>query len=266
MALDDGFISRLFQLESSNDPEAVTGNNRGLGQFGPREEARYGITDWKNYGQQAAAVRREMAEFGPALSRSLGRDPTPGELYLAHQQGLKGATTHFANPDGTAWRNVRQYYPSDKVARDAVWNNIPDNARISPNFNKTMFPGGVDDVTSKHFTDGWIGKFEGTPALPISGGLPGGGMTASAPVGSVPAGATASEGVPSTAGLLAGTDVMPGSSPSTGSTDIGQMLGRMSNIMQPQQMQPAQFSPMPIAMPANVTPAMLRLAALRGMR
>ena len=46
-AFDDasGFVKRLFQVESGGDPNAVTGSNRGLGQFSPDMEAKYGIND-----------------------------------------------------------------------------------------------------------------------------------------------------------------------------------------------------------------------------
>src|SRR5882672_220391 len=196
---DDSFVDRLFQLESSNDPMAVTGSNRGLGQFSPDLERKYGIQDWTDRNQQRTAVQREMDEFAPVLSKTLGRDPTPGEGYLAHQQGLSGAIAHLNNPSGTAWSNVRQYYPSDRVAKNAIWGNIPDNAKLSPNFHKGMFPGGVGDVTSGDFSNGWIGKFEGSSA-PSSGG---------AVASAVPARASPDVGSSASAvgGLLAGTDV-----------------------------------------------------------
>lgn len=250
-SLDDGFISRLFQIESGGDPSAITGSNRGLGQFSPDLERRYGITDWRDPGQQTAAVHQEMNEFAPSLAKTLGRAPTSGELYLAHQQGLAGAQAHFNNPDGTAWQNIRPYYSSDRVARAAIWGNIPDNARISPSFNKTMFPGGVDDVRSSDFTNGWITKFEGSPGV--------GGSSLSAMVANkVPAGVSAS--VPVTGGMLAGTDAI-----APQDNNYAASIGRIANLFnQPMaRPAPARFKPIQMAVPAGIN-AQLIAAALRN--
>lgn len=241
---DDSFTDRLFQLESSNDPMARTGSNRGLGQFSPDLERKYGIKDWTDRDQQKAAVQREMDEFAPVLSKSLGRDPTPGEGYLAHQQGLSGALAHLNNPSGTAWHNVRQYYPSDRVAKDAIWGNIPDNAKISPNFHKGMFPGGVDSVTSGDFGNGWIGKFEGSPALSS-------GSVASV----VPAGAVANGSSASVGGLLAGTDVSSPQGQGVPGGDMAASLGRIAQLFNQNNQMPAAPAPPPIQYPV---PAALR--------
>lgn len=218
MAFDDSWVHRLFTIESGGNPENVTGSNRGLGQFSPDLERKYGITDWKNYGQQAAAVRREYNDFAPRLSRSLGRDPTGGEFYLAHQQGLDGAIAHFANPEGAAWQNVRKFYKSDDVAKQAIWGNIPDHAKDSPTFNKEMFPDGVNSVTSGDFSQGWARKFD-------EGRSPATGVTEPVAEGSVPVGAPiAAAGGPGQQGLLAGTDLQP---------DIGSALNNLNSYPTP---------------------------------
>lgn len=251
-SLDDGFISRLFQIESGGDPAAVTGSNRGLGQFSPDLERKYGITDWQNYGQQAAAVRQEMAEFAPSLAKTLGRTPTAGELYLAHQQGLAGAQAHLNNPDGTAWQNVKKYYPSDAVARSAIWGNIPSNPRTSPNFNKAMFPGGVDDVTSGDFANGWIAKFEGGAAPQFANNSTPASTPVAAPGQQLPAG-----------GLLAGAGI---TAPTANNPDVA-AIGRIASLFnqpaaQPQARSP-QFRPIQMPVPAGIR-AQLIAAALRN--
>jgi len=88
----DPYTARLFQIESGGDPNAATGSNRGLGQFGPAEERQFGLSDANRTDPdaQAAAVAREAQLHGQVLARALGRDPTPGELYLTHQQGIAG--------------------------------------------------------------------------------------------------------------------------------------------------------------------------------
>src|SRR5258708_1578106 len=103
------YISRLFQIEGSSDPYApATGSNRGMGQFSPDLEQRYGINDYNrtNPDVQANAVRQEATEHGPALAKVLGQNPGHGDLYLAHNQGLGGAIAHINNPDQPAWQSM----------------------------------------------------------------------------------------------------------------------------------------------------------------
>lgn len=161
---DPSYVSRLFQIESGNNPSAITGSNQGIGQFGPAEQSQYGITDPTDVGQQTDATIREAIVNSRGLAQALGRQPTPGELYLAHQQGLGGAIAHLTNPDQPAWQSMASTGEGRQKganwARQAIWGNIPDNAKISPTFNKSMFPDGVDSVTSGQFAQGWVGKFE----------------------------------------------------------------------------------------------------------
>src|SRR4051812_4952707 len=88
----DAYTNRLFQIESGGNPNAVTGSNRGLGQFSPDLEAKYGISDANRTdpAAQAAAVRQNGLANMPGLTKALGREPTPAELYIAHQQGIAG--------------------------------------------------------------------------------------------------------------------------------------------------------------------------------
>jgi hypothetical protein len=154
-AVDPGYVSRLFQIESGGDPNAVTGSNRGLGQFGPQEEARYGITDANrgDYGAQAAAVQREAAEHARALSATLGRPPSPGELYLTHQQGIAGGPALLtADASQPAWQAVRPFYRSDAVAQKAISGNIPNGHPLSGQ--------DVNTITAGDFRNLWISKFE----------------------------------------------------------------------------------------------------------
>lgn len=241
MAWGDNSTDRLFTLESGGDPEAVTGSNRGLGQFSPDLERKFGITNWKDPDQQRRAVGLEMNEFTQPLTQALGREPTPGEYYLAHQQGLAGAQAHLSNPDGVAWQNVAKYYPNASVARRAIWGNIPDSPSISPHFNKTLFPGGVDSVTSGDFANGWVGKFEGSS--------PAGSRMA---MRSVPAAASDTGVVPSTGGMLAGTGALPETP----------MVDKATQARMASAIQPAQFRPIQIARPAGVK-ALLAAAALK---
>jgi hypothetical protein len=161
------YIARLFKIESGGDPNARTGSNRGLGQFGPTEERRYGITDANRTDPmaQAAAVAAEHAANTGALTKALGRDPTFADHYLAHQQGVTGASALLANPNVPAWQVIRPYYRSDAIAQKAITGNIP-----SDNPLRKL---DVNDISAKGFTDMWADKF--------NRGLPGA-QTASAPL------------------------------------------------------------------------------------
>ena len=127
----DPYTARLFQIESGGNPNAVSGSNQGLGQFGPGEQAKYGITDPTNPQQQISAVAQERADQTPMLASKLGRDPTPGELYLTHQQGVAGGPALLtADPSLPAWQAIRPYYKSDAVAQRAITGNIPKGSPL----------------------------------------------------------------------------------------------------------------------------------------
>jgi hypothetical protein len=163
------YIRQLFRIESGGNPYVrPTGSNRGLGQFGPSEERRYGITDANRTDPavQAAAVARERADNTAQLSRALGREPTFADHYLAHQQGLAGASALFSNPNIPAWQAIRPFYKSDAMAQRAITGNIPTGNPLSQL--------GVNDISSTGFTQMWQDRFNrgltaGGGALPSSG-------------------------------------------------------------------------------------------------
>lgn len=188
-SIDPGYIARLFQIESGGNPAAVTGSNRGLAQFGPQEERRYGISDANRADReaQAAAVAREAQEHAAVLRNALGRDPTPGERYLTHQQGIAGGPALLtADPNMPAWQAIRPYYKNDAIARLAITGNVPGGHPLR----------GVDadKITAGDFRNLWVNKFERTPASvpnPVAGTV-----TAQAPVaptGGVPTAAAPSQ-------------------------------------------------------------------------
>lgn len=158
---------RVFaRIESGGRPGVTTGSYRGLFQMSQDEFAKYGgrgsIYDPAANARAAAAkLRAETEDF----TRKHGRAPTPAELYLVHQQGAAGTAAHMGNPDGVAWRNVRPYYSDeaarsrgfrsgDEYARAAIWGNVPSDVR-------KRYPGGVDSLTSRQFTDLWTNKVAG---------------------------------------------------------------------------------------------------------
>lgn len=101
----DRYKAGVKAIESHGNPNAVSPTGyKGLYQFGPAEWAQYGA----KYGTITNPIAQEKAmvdytnDHYRQLTVSLGRAPTPGELYLAHQQGVAGATQLIQNPSTPA--------------------------------------------------------------------------------------------------------------------------------------------------------------------
>lgn len=173
--LPAGYANRTFQIESNGNPNAVTGSNKGLGQFSPALEARYGINDSNrtDAGTQARALSLENQENHDALARTLGHEPTPADYYLAHQQGIGGAIAHLSQPNLPAWQNMYSTAEGREKgqgwAKQAIWGNMTPSMRA-------QFPGGVDTVTSGDFTRMWAQRFYGQPEQ-AQGIIPGNGSS-----------------------------------------------------------------------------------------
>jgi hypothetical protein len=154
------YASRLFQVESGGDPNAVTpsGTYKGLAQLSPSEEAQYGINSQNRTdpaAQRAAALGIQQAN-APILQSKLGRPSSPGEDYLAHQQGATGASALLTGGDTPAWQAIRPYYKSDAMAQMAISGNLPKNSGLTVNSPASSF--------SKY----WVNKFEQTPQGALS--------------------------------------------------------------------------------------------------
>jgi len=106
--LDPNVMIRIAQIESGLNPNAKNPNSSasGLFQFINSTGRQYGLTNPFDAEQNTAAAMRFTSDNVGGLKRMLGRDPTPGEIYLAHQQGLGGAKQLLANPDVPAARLV----------------------------------------------------------------------------------------------------------------------------------------------------------------
>jgi hypothetical protein len=143
-----GFMTRMAQIESGGNPDAYNASGAaGLYQFVPSTARGYGLANPYDPAASAQAASRLTLDNAAALSRALGREPTQGELYLAHQQGASGASKLLANPDARA---------ADVVGAKAVTSN-----------------GGSADDTAAAFAQRWLGKFDSAgPAMtmPASAG------------------------------------------------------------------------------------------------
>lgn len=154
--LDPNTMTRIASIESKLNPNAKNPNSSASGvfQFIDSTGRQYGLRNPFDPIANIDAGIRLAADNRAALARALGREPTPGELYLAHQQGAAGATKLLSNPNGLA---------VNAVGANAVRLN-----------------GGRPDMTSGEFASMWDRKMGGEPltvnvnksAIPDTSGSP----------------------------------------------------------------------------------------------
>lgn len=147
--LPRNFLAQTAKIESGFNPSAANPNSsaRGLFQFVKGTARDYGLANPMDPIASTDAAARLAADNKATLMRALGREPTAGELYLAHQQGGGGASKLLANPDARA---------VDIVGADAVRLN-----------------GGNANMTAGEFARRWTSKLATNEAdLPAPGAMP----------------------------------------------------------------------------------------------
>ena len=169
--IDPKTLRRFSQIESGGSPNARTGSYKGLFQLSDDEFSKWGKGNIFNPVDNASAAAAKIAADTQSFTQTYGRQPTAADLYLIHQQGSGGASAHMSDPSAPAWQNMASTaegrQKGEGWAKQAIWGNIPDSAKTSPSFNKEMFPGGVDTVTSQDFMRGWESKVNnGSAAQP----------------------------------------------------------------------------------------------------
>jgi hypothetical protein len=132
------YFARLRQIESGGNDRAMNPKSSAKGryQFIDSTARQYGITDPFDVNQQEQAVRRLTEDNRKTLLKALGREPTLGELYLAHQQGAGGAAKLLSNPSADA-------------------GSIVGTQAIALN-------GGIPGITAGQFGRKWTAKFDGS--------------------------------------------------------------------------------------------------------
>lgn len=133
--LPAGYLERTAMIESGGNPNAQNPNSSagGMFQFIDSTAKQYGLTDKTDPLASADAAARLAADNRAYLAKALGREPTAGELYLAHQQGAGGAAKLLAAGNAPA---------ASIVGGDAVGLN-----------------GGNAGMTAADFAGKWTGKF-----------------------------------------------------------------------------------------------------------
>ena len=152
--VDPESLKTIAMLESRGDPTAE--NTRGSGaaglfQFMPGTAQEFGVQDPFDPVQSAEGAARMTARHQEALAQRLGRRPTTGELYLAHQQGLGGAQSLLDNPDRPAFEALAEAGGVDRDrALQRVRMNLPDEIQNE-----------AESITAGEFADLWIGRADG---------------------------------------------------------------------------------------------------------
>jgi hypothetical protein len=162
--LDPNLLRRTVQIESSGNPNASTGSYHGLMQLSNGEFNRYGGGNIFNPLDNLKAGATKMMTEMRGFADKYGRDPTPTDYYLNHQQGTGGLAMHLQHPDQAAWKSMYMtgegQQKGEDWARRAIWGNVPDS-------DKRRF-GNVDNLTSRDFYNLWQNRVEGSGA----GGMP----------------------------------------------------------------------------------------------
>lgn len=124
-------------LESGGRTDAANLNSsaRGPWQFTKATAGQYGLTDPTDPNASADAAARLTLDNKRVLAQNLGREPTPAELYLAHQQGATGTMRLLSNPDA----------PVESVIG-------PDAARLN---------GARPGMTAGQFAQMWMQRYDG---------------------------------------------------------------------------------------------------------
>lgn len=146
--VDAGVLSQFAQIESGGNPRAKNPSSsaEGLFQQTNGNAKQYGVVDRRDAYQSAKGAAKFMRDNRAYLRRTLGREPTPGELYLAHQQGPGGAAKLLANPNAPA---------TAAVGNEAVRLN-----------------GGRPGMTAGQFANLWVRKFDSGYSIPAEPGPP----------------------------------------------------------------------------------------------
>lgn len=135
--VDPETMVAIAQIESGLNPDAKNPNSSaaGLFQFIDGTAKQYGLANKFDPVQATRAAAKLAKDNAAHLTKVLGRAPTPGELYLAHQQGPGGAAKLLANPNARA---------ADVVGMAAVRLN-----------------GGNGSMTALEFAQQWTRKVSG---------------------------------------------------------------------------------------------------------
>lgn len=168
--VSSGYLATTAQYESGMNPNAWNKSGAaGLFQFMPKTAADYGLTNPYDPEASTFAAAKFANNNATYLMNKLGFAPSDDQLYLAHQQGARGAAGLLANPDAPA---------SSIVGYQAVYQNLPNSMKgQAGSMTAAEFAKVQSDAYAKR---GGSTSGGGTPAPGAAGGVAG--APAQAPV------------------------------------------------------------------------------------
>lgn len=144
-------LAIFASIESGGDPTNRTGSYKGLFQLSDSEFSKWGYGNIWNANDNARAAAAKLRAEADDFRGTYGREPTPVDIYMQHQQGVAGYAAHMSNPDAPAWENMWSTGEGRSKGADwakrAIWGNVPTRF-------KRMF-GDVESITSREFVDMW---------------------------------------------------------------------------------------------------------------
>jgi len=149
--LDFNFMKSVAKIESDFDPKQRTGSYFGLFQLGKDEFAQYGSGDILNARDNAIAAAYEFTNEAILFELSTHKKATFSDLYLIHQQGMRGAEEHVNHPDRIAWKSMcatdEGKEKGEKWCKRVIWENtLPGVKHVCKS---------VDNLTSGVFVQMW---------------------------------------------------------------------------------------------------------------
>jgi hypothetical protein len=151
LGLDVTFMKAVAKVESNFDPKQRTGSYLGLFQLSEYEFGMYGSGDILAARDNAVAFALKFQTAAILFEMFTRKKPTLNDLYLIHQQGLRGAAEHISQPNRLAWRSMcatdEGKQKGEKWCKRAIWRNtLPALKRVWKN---------VNNVTSGAFVGMW---------------------------------------------------------------------------------------------------------------
>jgi len=151
LGLDVTFMKAVAKVESNFDPKQRTGSYLGLFQLSNDEFRTYGAGNILAARDNAVAFALKFQTAAILFEMFTRKKPTLNDLYLIHQQGLRGAAEHISQPNRLAWRSMcatdEGKQKGEKWCKRVIWRNtLPALKRVWKN---------VNNVTSGAFVGMW---------------------------------------------------------------------------------------------------------------
>ena len=106
VGLDASFMEAVAEIESDLNPKLRTGSYIGLFQLSRSEFRKYGSGNITSPRDNAVAAAYKLVAEAMLFEEYTHREPTISDVYLIHQQGLRGAAEHISHPERIAWKSI----------------------------------------------------------------------------------------------------------------------------------------------------------------